>query len=580
MTDEAIDVAPPRRLHVLLLVLLPAALQAAIVAAFGSRMFLWDEFHYVRIFREIGEGRPWLPLIWQQHNEHRIVWTKLLFFANAGFLGWNPIVEMYVSAVLTALIAWGVWRLYRAAGPGHPAYFVPVALLLCSLAQYMNILYGLMTCHYFTIAGMVWAIVFLLRRTWGALAAAMACAAAALVSTLNAIVIGPIGLLVLVMTRQKPARWIAWSAAMLGCAFVYFRHYQQPGQHAAFERSAAAVVRAADTFLVNLGSPLSAGDIVWSRALGVVSVGALVLLWIAVWVFDRRESHAGLVALSLVGVGSAAAVALGRSTAGAATALESKYVAYSTLALVSSYLGLVCLPRLRARDAILAGLTGVMGVGLMAANIAGFESARTWQRARERAAYLLQTSEMQSDDTLASIYSAAFVPQVRAGAEYLRATRLGPFRETVDALMAPRWREGLPTGAITIGSPLRAHVVCPVDTLVDVGLVVSPASGGRGAGSVQVTVTSAGHVAGRARIDAADVQALKYIRVDLDEPLRGCRGADLIVEAKSDFADPARAIYSWTYPVYYAGVTRQGGRLIDQRSLGITFNAFEYELVE
>src|SRR5262245_45564971 len=205
MTGDAIDPIPPRRLHVLLLVLLPAVLQASIVTAFGSRMLLWDEFVYVPALQQIGEGKPWVHWIWQQHNEHRIVWTKLLLFAHAGLSGWNPLVDMYVSALLTALIAWGIWKLYRAAGQGHPAYFVPGALLLCSLAQYMNILYGLMTCHYFTLAGMTWAIVFLMRRTWTGLGAGIACAFGALVSTLNAMLIAPIGLLVLVMTRQHPA---------------------------------------------------------------------------------------------------------------------------------------------------------------------------------------------------------------------------------------------------------------------------------------------------------------------------------------------------------------------------------------
>src|SRR5262245_666939 len=182
MTDDAIDRPPPRRLHVLLLVLLPAVLQAATVAAFGSRMLIWDDFVYVRAFQEIGAGKPWLYWILAQHNEHRIVWTKIVLFAHAGISGWNPIVDMYVSALMTPLIAWGISELYRAAGSGHPSYFLPVAWLLCSLAQYMNILYGLMTCHYFTMAGMIWAIVFLLRRTWAAFAAAFACACAALVS--------------------------------------------------------------------------------------------------------------------------------------------------------------------------------------------------------------------------------------------------------------------------------------------------------------------------------------------------------------------------------------------------------------
>src|SRR5262245_44235491 len=272
MTDDAIEPAPPRRPHVALLVLLPAVLQAAIVAAFGSRMLLWDEFVYARAFQEIGEGKPWLHWIWQQHNEHRIVWTKLLFFAHAGLSAWNPLVDLYVRALLTAVIAGGSWELDWPAGSARPAYFIPVALLLCSLAQYMNILYGLMTCHYFTLAGMIWAIVFLRRDTWGGLAAAIACAFAALVSTLNAMVIAPVGLLALVMTQQRPVRWIVWSAAMLVCGLAYFYAYQSPPQITRVDwTSAAAIGHAADTFLVNLGSPLSAGSLVWGRALGVMT---------------------------------------------------------------------------------------------------------------------------------------------------------------------------------------------------------------------------------------------------------------------------------------------------------------------
>lgn len=573
MIDDAIAPAPPRRLHVMLLVLLPAVLQAAIVARFGSRMFLWDEFVYVPAFQQIGEGKPWLHWLWQQHNEHRIVWTKLLFFAHAGISGWNPMVDMYVSALLTGLIAWGIWTLYRAAGSGHPAYFIPVALLLCSLAQYMNILYGLMTCHYFTVAGMIWAIVFLTRDTRAGLVAAIACAFAAGVSCMSAMVIVPIGLVLLVMTHQKPARWVVWMAAMLVLGLVYFYRYQSPPVPAVVWTSAGAIRQAADTFLVCLGSPLSAGDVLRSRALGVMTAGAGAVLCLGVRAFGTRH-HAGLLALGAVGIGCAAAVAFGRSATGATVGLESKYVTYSTLALVAPYLGLASLPGLPARRAILAGLTAVIAIGWTTANIAGFAQARAWQQARHRNAYLLQTIEMQPDENLAGIF---FVPQLRDAAAYLRATRFGPFHDTIDALMPPRWREGLPTDPITATSPVRAHLACPVDTLVDVGLVVSPVGG---AGSVEVTVTTGGRVVGRGRLAAGRAPPSQYVHVNLDPPIRGCRGADLIVEARSDTADSGGAFHAWTYPVYVAGVTRQAGRLIDQRTLGIAFNGFANGLID
>jgi hypothetical protein len=574
VTGDAIDPRPPRRLHVLLLILLPGVLQAAIVTAFGSRMFLWDEFVYVPAFQEIGEGRPWLHWIWQQHNEHRIVWTKLLFFAHAGLSGWNPLVDMYVSALMTPLIAWGIWKLYRAAGSARPAYFIPVALLLCSLAQYMNILFGLMTCHYFTIAGMVWTIVFLTRRTWTALAAAIACAFAALVSTLSAMIIAPAGLLVLVMTRQKPVRWLVWIAAMAVCGLAYFYTYRRPPQIPTVDFASAAGLRqVADTFLVNLGSPLSGRHLEWARALGVMTAAALALLWLAVWRFGRRESHAGLVALSVVAVGCAAAVALGRSALGAGTALESKYVAYSSLALVAAYLGLASLPMLPARRAIVAVLTVVLAIGLTAANVAGFEQARAWHQARQTQAYVLETIEMQPDENLGPVFQ---VSQLRAGAAYLRATRLGPFRDPIDALLPPRWREGLPTAPITTASPVQTHVLCPVDTLVDVDVMVTPAGG---PGSVEITVTAGGRVVGRGR-QAAGAAPPQYVRVTLDSPIRGCRGTDLIVEATSGTGDSGGAFHAWTFPVYVAGVTRQSGRVIERRSLGVVFNGLAYGLID
>jgi hypothetical protein len=121
MTDERVAPSLPsparRRLPVVLVVLWPAVAQALVVAAFGESMLLWDEFVYVEPLRAIGEGRPWLHWIWHQHNEHRIVWTKLLLFAHAGVSRWNPVVEMYASALMMGVISWGIWRLYQDSGP-------------------------------------------------------------------------------------------------------------------------------------------------------------------------------------------------------------------------------------------------------------------------------------------------------------------------------------------------------------------------------------------------------------------------------------------------------------------------------
>ena len=55
-----------------------------------------DEFFYVDFLRALREGGDWLPYLWQQHNEHRVIPTKLVMIPNALFLSWNRVAEMYV----------------------------------------------------------------------------------------------------------------------------------------------------------------------------------------------------------------------------------------------------------------------------------------------------------------------------------------------------------------------------------------------------------------------------------------------------------------------------------------------------
>src|SRR5262249_53970940 len=152
------------------------------------------------------------------------------------------------------------------------------------------------------------------------------------------------------------------------------------------------------------------------------------------------------------------------SAIGPLTALESKYVAYSTFGLLSAYLGLACLPGARMRR-IATGLTVVVSLGLVVANFYGWQACAGWQKRLWLTQYQIQTFEIQPPETLDVLF---FPARVRETAAYLRATGMGPFRDRVDALMAPRWREAAPTAPITRDTPLNAHVLCPVDTLEDV----------------------------------------------------------------------------------------------------------------
>src|SRR6185369_3688945 len=414
----------------LTLVLAPVAGQFLVVFFLGVNTPVADEFFHVRFVQLLRQGSGWLPAVWMQHNEHRIVPVKLTMALLAPFVGWNLKAEMYVSAVLAGLTVLGLWRLYRQAGGKDLLLFAPVAWLYCNLSQYENMLYGLLMCHYFTAAGAVWALVFLDRRSRSGLVLAILCGLVASLSIVNGVLVWPLGLFLLLARRERLARTLTWSGAGAATAFLYFATFTTPQGLATMHVTPGDLPRMARYALAALGSPLAAGSIPWSA----VTAGALLLLAAALglrWIRqgrDRVREEAPLGSLVLFGLLSCAVIAAGRALTGV-PALESRYVAYTALAFAGVYL-------LVSRDAESSGesplrsprLAAVLALlipGLIAADVQGLRDAQLWRLTRLREQFLLQTYDRQPD---AVFGDPAFVRQLRASmAPYLRAERLTAF---------------------------------------------------------------------------------------------------------------------------------------------------------
>ena len=216
-----------RRRLGLALVATPVALQFVAVALLGVNTILGDEFFYVDFIRDVREGRSWWHWLALQHNEHRVVPMKLVMAPLALLTHWDTRAEMYVSGVLAALTVLGLWHLYRRLGAEDLLFFAPAAWLVCSFAQYENMLYGMMMCLYFTVAGAVWALVMLAGGGPLALAGAVLCALIAAFSIVNGALIWPLGLALLLLQR----RWrgaAVWSAIGGMALIAYFHGFQLP----------------------------------------------------------------------------------------------------------------------------------------------------------------------------------------------------------------------------------------------------------------------------------------------------------------------------------------------------------------
>lgn len=563
-----------RQRAALALVLTPLFLPFLLIATLGVEMLLWDEFLYADFVRAVREGGDWLPWLWTQHNEHRVVAMKLVMIPNALFLHWSRVAEMYASAVLCALVVLGLWRLYRRAGGSDLLLFAPLAWLACSLSQYENLLYGMMTCHWFTVLGIVWALVCLDRPGIGGFAAAVFFGVLASFSILNGFLIWPVGLFLL-LARGRWRSAAAWLAAGGAAVALFLIGFHMPGGRPPLGLSPTAIAKTGLYALVSLGAPLAAGSVAWGFVVGgllaVLAVAAAFGWWRNGW--GRLREEALPAALFLFGLLSCAMVAVGRA-AMSIPALQPRYIAYSSLAVAGGYL-LLCQRLWRRGEAPGASpwfvaVLALLGIGLAAANLHGLDQARDWRLARLRERFLLQTFDHQADADLRGLYD---VPVLRQKAPYLRDERLGPFARPQDLLLLVRWQEGTALGEILPGRPVEQTLVCPVAELHDVAVPFAT-YGRANTSQVVLTVESGGRRLAARTLSSAGLADSAWVQVPLDEPLRGCRGRTIRIRAESPDAVTGNAVTLWTYPPYYQGALRQGSDPVPGRSLGLSLNGF------
>jgi len=558
----------------LALVITPLLLPFLLIATLGVDMLLWDEFFYTDFVRAVREGGDWLPWLWMQHNEHRVIAMKLVMIPNALLLHWSRVAEMYVSAVLSTLVVLGLWRLYRRSGGRDLLVFAPLAWLACSLAQYENLLYGMMTCHWFTVLGVVWALVCLDRPGFGGFAGAVFFGFLASFSILNGFLIWPVGLFLL-LARGRRLAAAAWLAVGLAAVALYLTGFQMPGGRPPLDLSAIGIAKTGLYAVISLGAPLAAGSVSWGFVAGCALIALAAATAIAWWRSGRTRirEEALPAALFLFGLLSCAMVSIGRA-AMSVPALQPRYIAYSSLAVAGGYL-LVCAGLWRRGETPgasprFAAVLTFLAVGIAAANLHGFDQARDWRVARLREKFLLQTFEQQRDQDLGSLY---FVPLLRKMAPYLRDERLGPFADPQELLLLVRWQEGVPLNEILPGRPVEQALVCPVSELHDVAVPFAT-YGRANTSQLLLTVESGGRRLGSRVVSAVGLLDSAWVEVPLDEPLRGCQGREVRIRVESPDAVPGNAVTLWSYPPSVQGVLRQGNDPVPDRSLGLTLNGF------
>ncbi len=311
----------------------------------------WDDLtviklSYVHLF-------DWGSL-WALHNENRLFFPNLIVILLSRTVHFNIQIEEYLSGVmLLASTFLLIWAHKRRSASSPWLYYVPVPVLMLSVVQWQNTLWGFQMAWYLVLLSLAATLVLLDLRTlgWLTFGVAILVGIVGSFSSLQGLIIWPAGL-ILIYHRRRPWPFVAvWIAAGVGSVVLYFHNFSNAAGQ--FPNWAWQHPLVAIRFYVAL-----VGDVVGVPMAGsspnyaVMGFGTLIVVVAIVTVLMygiRRDERSGSpvgVALICFGLLFAATVTQGRIIFGNSSSSQSRYTTFDLLILVGIYLTLLGRPQL------------------------------------------------------------------------------------------------------------------------------------------------------------------------------------------------------------------------------------------
>lgn len=330
------------------LIALPLAVLAVLVARFGVDMPFGDQWMAISpLFEKHTAGTLSAADFFAQHNEHRLLVPKLVFFGLGLLTHWNVRVETALTLLVLAGISANLWQMLRVGGwrdtPAARGVFFLMALLLFTTSQHENLLWGFQ--FHFVLAILLFsAICWLaptLRAPWN-FCVTGGLAGAATFSVASGAVCWVLAVPLLWCAsppRRARKAWAGYAIAGAATIAAYFWTFERGAELPRLAGVLQDPGRAVRYFCAYLGGPFAGGTAM--DAAGVAtSIGAILLLagsvvCVGAWrVLPRTEFRARALpwlALAAFGLANAAMSAAGRAGFGVGQALTSRYATYALL---------------------------------------------------------------------------------------------------------------------------------------------------------------------------------------------------------------------------------------------------------
>ena len=366
-----------------------------------------DQWELPYLFQGIANHQPLIPMLMLCHNEHPIIFPKLIWIGLAFTTKWNLRVDMAVSLLFTVWMFAGIWRLIRLENRDDSRWMTTLTLLVVSLLVFSFVHYGVWLWGFeltFVLANAftVWAIYLLktsaqhpLRNQLLAWGCCLVASFSALYGMLSWLVIIPIQLFAI---RDKRWRIYASAASVLllgACLGVYYglmTRFPYPVDRTFWHTHPSRAL----VFLCGLaGAPLAQAGFIRSGLLapllGSVVIALFIICAISLWRSDNFASGLAWISIGLFALGFSAMTTIGHSAWG--IGIASSLSRYMNVAVLLSVATLeLCRRLMRERPLLFVGIASVVGILSIAGSAASLKVARVLQRNRSHAAAFLEVA--------------------------------------------------------------------------------------------------------------------------------------------------------------------------------------------
>jgi hypothetical protein len=390
--------------------------------------------------------------LWAQHNENRILFPNLIVLLLAHTTSFNIQVEEYLSFVmLTGATALFLWSHKRRSNGVPWLYYCPVAILMFSVVQYENTLWGFQMAWYLVLLCLAATLVLLdgAEETRLCFAIAIIIAVIGSYSSLQGLLIWPAGLIILWLRGRS--RWSVgiWVLAAVLTTALYFYNFNPntatPDHNYIWQHPLTAIT----FFLFTVGNivgvhiafqgPINLAVVLFGLVIVLVAALAFIVGFRSRVPGDGRPI--GMV-LIVVGLAFAGIVTAGRVSLGYWVASGSRYTTFDLLTIVGIYLTLLSRTsrQARARSGNLRRfdrtgptivrwcLVPIIIIQMALGLYNGLDLAASNHRLQLHAVEVLRTIDHQSNGTV-SYYLYLFEPAdfIRREARVLKEHHLSVF---------------------------------------------------------------------------------------------------------------------------------------------------------